>query len=402
MGVCPTEDEMEAASRPAIAPLDVTLHISHGCNITCSYCFAHGGSYGRKPTMMDFETGKQAIDWVLNQSAKAGSCQITLFGGEPLLNLDLIKQIVPYAKKQAKEREIDITFGMTTNGTLLSGEALVYIMKEDIGVMVSLDGDATTHNRIRTFHDGSDTYNVIAENTRKAVAMRPDKVKIRATMTSQNLNVGQIAEELAQFGASRVEVAPTTEHPKSPTAIRKEHLPELHKHLKSLSETELTKLLSGQIQAHAYFPAKIRQVLDPHRKEYGCGGGKTFYGISADGSIYFCSAFASNEAFKMGDVFQGLLSEKKRVFDTEFKVENRNACKVCWARNLCGGGCVYDAQMTTGKATDPNPVSCEQIRYGYELALGMALEIQEKDPLIFDSLCPTESLSREVFDAPDA
>ncbi|MBT3601619.1 MAG: SPASM domain-containing protein [Candidatus Latescibacteria bacterium] len=398
----PSQDVAKTSGRDSRAPLDVTLHISHGCNITCTYCFAGGGSYGGKATMMDFETGKQSIDWVLDQSEAAGACQITLFGGEPLLNLDLIKQIVPYAKAQAKEREIEITFGMTTNGTLLSGEALVYIMKEDIGVMVSLDGNAETHNRIRTFHDGSDTYDVIAENTRKAAAMRPGNVKVRATMTSKNLNINEIVEDISQFGTSTVEVAPTTEHPNSPTAIRKEHVPELQKHLKSLSKTELAKLLKGENQPHAFFAGKIQQVLDPAKKDYGCGGGKTFYGISADGSIYFCSAFASNEEFKMGDVFTGLYAKKMDQFDHDFKVDNRAVCKTCWARNLCGGGCVYDAQMSTGKAVEPNPVSCEQIRYGYELAMGMALEIQESNPAVFDALCPNEIALEGVCDASDA
>jgi len=398
----PSQDVVTTSGRGSRAPLDITLHISHGCNITCTYCFAQGGSYGGKATMMDFETAQKAVDWVLDQSEEAGACQITLFGGEPLLNVDLIKQIVPYAKIQAKERGIQITFGMTTNGTLLSGEALAFIMKEDIGVVVSLDGNAETHNRIRTFHDGSDTFDVIAENTRKAAALRPNKVKVRATMTANNLDIDQIAEDISLYGTTTVVVAPTIEHPKSPTAIRMEHLPELKKHLKSLSQMELTKLLNGQNMTHAYFEDKIKQVLDPHKKEYGCGGGKTFYGIAADGSIYFCSAFASNSEFKMGDVFTGLDPEKMKQFDHDFQVDNRQTCKTCWARNLCGGGCVYDAHMSTGKAVEPNPVSCEQIRYGYELAMGMALEIQENDSAVFDALCPAETALGEVCDAPNA
>lgn len=398
----PSQDVVETSGRDSRAPLDVTLHISHGCNITCTYCFAHGGSYGGKATMMDFETGRKAIDWLLDQSEDAGACQVTLFGGEPLMNLDLIKQIVPYAKTQANERGIEITFGMTTNGTLLSGEALAFIMQEDIGIMVSLDGNADTHNRNRKFHNGQNTYDVIVENTRKAVSMRKENIKVRATMTSQNLDIGQIAEDLSVLGTNAVEVAPTTEHPNSPTAIKKEHLPELKQHLRKMSQVELAGLMKGQNQAHAYFTGKIQQVLDPHKKNYGCGGGKTFYGVSADGSIYFCSAFASNPEFKMGDVFNGLDPKKMAQFDRDFQVDNRQACKTCWARNLCGGGCVYDAYMSTGKAEEPNPVACEQIRYGYELAMGMALELQEGNEEVFDALCPDTTAVEEVHNASDA
>lgn len=383
----PVPEVPDASVRGASAPLDITLHISHGCNIKCTYCFALGGSYGEKPTMMDFATAKQSIDWLLSESAEAGSCNVTFFGGEPLLNLDLMKQTVAYAKKEAEARDITITFGITTNGTLLSGEALAFIMKENIGIVLSLDGDAETHNQIRTFHDGSDTYDVIAENARKASAQNPERVKIRATMTSKNLDMKGIAEHLSQFGAGSVEVASTVEHPKSPTAICEGHLPELKKHLKRLSEEELAGLMAGKQPAQAYFLHKMQQVLNPQKKEYGCGGGKTFFGVSVDGAIYFCSAFASIPEFKMGDVFNGLDPAKKQQFDRDLHVDRRETCKSCWARYLCGGGCVYDAQMVNGTALEPNPVACEQIRYTYELAMGMALELQEENTPVFDALC---------------
>lgn len=388
----PPEDVPVLSRRDSSAPIDVTIHIAHGCNIKCTYCFALGGSYGEKPSMMTFETARQTVDWLINESAAAGKCNITFFGGEPLLNLGLMKQIVPYARAEAAQRDIEITFGITTNGTLLSGEALAFIMKEDIGIVVSLDGDAETHNRIRTFHDGSDTYDVIAENTLKAAAERPDKVKVRATMTSKNLDMNGIAGHLSQFGTSRVEVAATIEHPKSPTAIREEHVPELKKHLKIRSQAELAGYLNGDPQPHAYFGERIQKVLNPRKREYGCGGGKTFFGVSADGSIYFCSAFASIPEFKMGDVFTGIDPEKKARFDRDLHIDNRTSCKTCWARNLCGGGCIYDAQMAKGDMLEPNPVACEQIRYSYELAMGMAIRIQEKKPDLFEALCEEETV----------
>ena len=386
----PPDDIPEMSRRVSSAPVDITLHISHGCNIKCTYCFALGGSYGEKPSLMTFATAKQSIDWLLQKSAEAGKCNVTFFGGEPLLNLDLLKKTVPYAKKEAQLKNIEITFGITTNGTLLSGEALTFLMQENIGIVVSLDGDAQTHNRIRTFHDGSNTYDAIAKNTKQAVAIRPEKIKVRATMTSQNLDMNAVANHLSQFGTAAVEVAMTIEHPKSPTAIKKEHLPELKKHLKILSEIELGAMMKGKQHTHAYFSGKIQQLLDPHKKEYGCGGGKTFLGVSADGGIYFCSAFASIPEFKMGDVFNGIDPQKKEQFDYNLHIDNRKSCQTCWAKYLCGGGCAYDAQMVNGTTQEPNPVACEQIRYTYEIAMGMALHLQEENPAVFDALSATK------------
>ena len=383
----PFEDVPEGAPPGSSAPLDITLHVSHGCNIKCTYCFAEGGSYGGKPTMMDFATAKQAVDWLLQGSAISRKCNVTFFGGEPLLNLDLIVQVVRYARGEAGRLGIDISFGMTTNGTLLSGEALEFIMQEDIGILVSLDGDASTHNRNRTFHDDSDTYGTIAENVRNMAAQKPDQIKLRATMTAHNLDIEGIADHLSQLGASTVSVAPVVGSRYTDTAIRAEHLPELKGHLKKLCWTELNGLMQGDDRRHSYFGDKIRQLLNPRKKDYGCGGGKTFLGVSVDGSIYFCSALAGLPEFKMGDVFNGIDPEKKQRFDRDLYVDSREPCNTCWARYLCGGGCIYDAQMVNGTPLSPNPVACDQIRYSYELAMGMCVHLQEERPEAFEALC---------------
>ena len=351
----PIQDVPNASDRGSSAPTPITatLHVSHACNIKCTYCFALGGNYGGKSDLMDISTAKESVNWLLNESEEAGRCQLDFFGGEPLLNFELLKETVHYAKTEAARRNIVITFGMTTNGTLLSGEILEFIMQEDIGVLVSLDGDAKTHNEIRTFHDGSDTHGTIAYNSQKLAEQRPELIKLRATMTSKNLDLGGIAGELSKFGASSVSVAQTTEHHKSPTAIREEHLPELKKHLKKVSKQELAGLLEGTDTPTGHFLEKVQQLLQPRKKEYGCGGGKNYYGVSVDGSIYFCSAFASMPEFKMGDVHNGLDPAQKARFNRELHVDNLEPCKSCWARYLCGGGCAYDAGHRHRRHTSP-------------------------------------------------
>lgn len=384
--VQPTEED--APSAPL--PISMTLHISHACNISCSYCFALGGSYGGKPDLMDLETAKASVHWLFGQSGPGGSCQVEFFGGEPLLNFPLMKALVPYARKLAKELDIRVEFAMTTNGTLLQGNIMEFVMAEDIGMLISIDGAAGDHDTTRTFHDGAPTHEVIEQNVREATARRPDLVDLRATMTSQNLDIGGIADSLAQYGPSRVGVAPVHQHPASPTSIRDEHLPEMKGYLRKLSRTELNVILSGETAPHSYFRGMIKTLLNGRKRSYGCGGGKTFFGVSVDGSIFFCSSFASMTEFKMGDVFSGLDPEKKARFDGELLVDRREPCRSCWARNVCGGGCIYESQAVNGNYQEPNPVFCERVRYSYEQAMGMCLEIQEECPEALEALCEAD------------
>lgn len=383
-GLAQSLSEME--SRPHATTM--ALHVSHACNIACTYCFALGGSYGGKPEIMTWDTARQAVDWLIGISKNSGQCQLDFFGGEPLLALDLMKQTVEYARAETAKRGMSISFGMTTNGTLLDADALEFLMQEDIGIMVSIDGPREDHNAVRKYHNGDDTYDHVADGVRRAVAMNPAKpVKLRSTVTSKNLNLPQIAAELNTFGVEDIGMAPAWESPHSPTAIKMEHVDELNGHLKALSDAELQCLKSAEPLTHDNFSHRIKQVLDPdNKRQYGCGGGKTFFGVDVQGDIYFCSAFGSLPEYKMGDVWNGLDREKDEQFRRELHVDNRDGCSTCWARNLCGGGCAYDARVSTGTWKGPNPVACERTRYSYELAMGMALELGETNPDALEQL----------------
>jgi uncharacterized protein len=362
-------------------PMQMTLHISHACNISCSYCFALGGSYGGRPDLMEPKTAEAAVRWLMDQCGPGGRCQIEFFGGEPLLNFPLMKHVVAYARAEAGRRGITVGFDMTTNGTLLEGEILEFVMAEDIGMMISMDGKAEDHDATRRFHNGAPTHAVIERNVREVTRQRPDLVAIKTTLTSQNLDVQAIAEQLSQYGAATVGIAPSMEHLASPTAIGHEHLPEYKNCLRRLSKAELTRMIDGTDYPHSYFGDKVKDLLEGSgRKHYGCRGGKTFFGVSIDGSIYFCSSFASMPEYRMGDVFSGLDPAKKAFYDGELLVDRREPCRSCWARYLCGGGCIYDAQLVNGSYREPNPVFCEHLRFSYEQAMGMCLELMEARP----------------------
>lgn len=356
----------------------ITLHVSHACNIKCAYCFAHGGDYGGPPRLMRTDVARQAVRWALNESKPIKKCQIDFFGGEPMLNFGLIRNIVPYAREYSNRIGVHVSFGIATNGTLISEEILQFLNDEEIRIQVSVDGNATDHDRLRRSHDGDDTYNVVAENLKKMTVRLPDRVSVHATMTSYNLDRKSIANDLKQFGACNIEVAPVVAAPQKPYAFREEHLPAIKQRLFELSRYEIVRILEGS-KERRFFDSYIERLMARAKSCYGCQGGKTFLAVDVEGDVYFCSSLADRPEFKMGDVFTGLDSAVQEEFRESFHVDSRTDCRRCWARNLCGGGCLFDARTATEDPIRPNPVSCEQIRYSYELAMEMCLEIQSAD-----------------------
>ena len=356
----------------------ITLHVAHACNMKCTYCFAHGGDYGGPPGFMQPDVARQAVRWALREAKPYGRCQMDFFGGEPLLNFDLIRDIVPYAREYARRLGIEVYFGIATNGTVMSAEILEFLINEEIQIQVSVDGNATDHDRLRRFHDGNDTYDVVVENLKKLTDRSPDRVSVHATMTSYNLDRKSIANDLSRFGACHVEMAPVVAAPQEPYAFREEHLPAIRQRLFKLSRFETERILKGS-QERGFFDNYMERLMTRAKACHGCQGGKTFLAVDVDGYIYFCSSLADRPEFKMGDVFSGLDLAVQDAFNDSFHVDSRSDCRRCWAKNLCGGGCLYDARTATGDPIKPNPVSCEQIRYSYELAMEMCMEIQNTD-----------------------
>ncbi|MCY3683984.1 MAG: SPASM domain-containing protein, partial [Gemmatimonadetes bacterium] len=230
---------------------------------------------------------------------------------------------------------------------------------------------------IRTFHNGSGTYDVVAKNVKKLTAEAPERVYLQAIMTAYDMDEDQIADALRSLGTENALVDLAVVSPDAPYAIGEEHLPVLKQQIYRRSRRALKAILNGE--ENEEFDPRIQKLLTRQKSCHGCLGGKQYLAIAADGAIYFCSSLADAPEFKMGDVFAGIDREKQQHFDAQFNVNNRPECKTCWARNLCGGGCLWEARTTTGDPMYPNPVSCEQTRYRYELAMEMCMEIAETD-----------------------
>ena len=254
-----------------------------------------------------------------------------------------------------------------------------FLVDEKFQIKVSLDGGRATQNRIRKFHNGSGTYDVVAKNVKKLTDEVPERVYLQAVMTAYDMDEDQIADALRSLGTGNALVGPAVVSPDKPYAIREEHIPVLKQQIYKRSRRALKAILSGEKGEDEEFDPRIQKLLTRKKSCHGCLGGKQYLAVAADGSIYFCSSLADAPEFKMGDVFAGIDREKQQYFDTQFNVNNRPECKTCWARNLCGGGCLWEARTTTDDPMSPNPVYCEQTRYRYELAMEMCMEIAEAD-----------------------
>lgn len=362
------------------APVNVTLHVSHACNLKCVYCFADGGAYGGKAVQMRPEVARQAVDWVLGRCREVGRSHINFFGGEPLLNFPLIQEVVRYARERGEALGVQVTFGITTNGTLLSDEVIRFMAEEDVHVMISIDGPKQDESGLRLFHDGSGSYGVVSENARRMIAARPENVVLRATLTSCNMDLAGTARSLSELGeAGQVLVGTVNDAPDKSWSIRAEHVPAMRRHLREMRDYCVERLVNEECPPKlGQFEDMAQQLLKRSRAHFGCSGGRKMMSISVDGSIHFCSSLVGREEFKLGDVFSGLDSEKQQGLKEQLYIGNRAACQTCWARNLCGGGCSHDAVLATGDPFTPNPVSCDLRRHSYELAMGMCIELQER------------------------
>lgn len=362
------------------APVSVTLHVSHACNLKCVYCFADGGAYGGKALQMKPDVAHRAVDWVLNRCRSVGRSHINFFGGEPLLNFPLIRDVVRYGRERATEIGLHLTFGITTNGTLLSEEIIDFLAKEEVTVVISLDGPGRDSQALRPFHDGQGSYEIVSENARRMIAASPGKVIVRATLTSCNMDMAGTVQGLSELGEARaVHVGALNETPDRPWSIREEHLPAMRKHLREMRDYCTERLLGEACPPDlGRFEDMARQLLNRERAHFGCSAGRKLLAISVDGSIHYCSSLAGRPEFRLGDVSTGLDGERQQDLKERFHIDQRASCQSCWARNLCGGGCAHDATLATGDPFTPNPVSCELRRQSYELAMGMCIVLQER------------------------
>jgi uncharacterized protein len=348
----------------------LVLHLTEACNLGCVYCYhAQKEQTTKKKGWMTSEVAQKAIGFLFDQSGSLQHVTVVFFGGEPLLNFDLLTATVRYAKEEARKRNKEVDFALTTNGTLLTQEVIRFLHANRIGVTVSIDGHEEAHDQNRSYPDGSPSYKVIAPKIQDLIQQanaRP--VVARVTLAGDPEGVPQILNHLLALGFSEVGFGPvTTDDPSFQLDWGRMDL--LLGQFKELAERFLSTALAGEFMGFSNLIDLLVSLHEGDIKHHSCGAGLGLFSVAPDGGLYLCQRFTGEEPFRMGDVFEGLHHQRVAFFRRQADIQQRGECRRCWVRNMCAGGCYHEAWIREGSYLDPNSHYCEWIKRWVEIGL---------------------------------
>ncbi len=356
------------------------LNIIHDCNLRCKYCFADEGEYHGSRKAMSAEVGMKAIDFVIEKSGPRKNIEVDLFGGEPLMAFDTIKEIVEYAKVQEKLHKKVIRFTMTTNATLLNDEIMKY-MDENMGnIVLSIDGRKSVNDKVRTRVDGSGSYDRILPNIQKMVNMR-DKSKayyVRGTFTRENTDFFEDVKHMADLGFKEISIEPVVLPDEHELSLREEDLPTIFEQYDKLYSDMLQRYKDGTDFKFYHFNIDLQGGPCVYKRISGCGAGHEYVAVTPDGDIYPCHQFVGNEDFLMGNIYNGMNNNK---LEQEFKaahIYNKPKCKDCWARFYCSGGCQANNFNFNGDMHIPYEIGCQMQKKRIECAIALKAKTMDK------------------------
>jgi len=348
------------------------VHIAHDCNLRCKYCFADTGEFHGRRGMMTAEVGKKAIDFVIANSGTRKNIEIDYFGGEPLMNFEVVKEITEYAKEQEKIHDKNFRFTITTNGILLNDEIKEYVNKNMSNIVLSLDGKKETNDRMRYHVDGSGSYDkIVPKFIDIAESRNQDNYYVRGTFTSKNLNFSEDVLHMADLGFKQTSVEPVVAPYSEDYALREEHIPVVLKEYEKLAEEYVKRRKEGKAFNFFHFMVDLEQGPCVVKRLSGCGAGHEYLAVTPEGDIYPCHQFVGNTDFKMGNVFDGELNEDIRLGFEKSNVYTKDKCKDCFAKFYCSGGCTANAYNFNGDINKPYELACEFERKRVECAIAI-------------------------------
>ncbi len=348
------------------------LHIAHDCNLKCKYCFAEEGEYHGKRSLMSFEVGKQAIDFLIANSGNRRNLEIDFFGGEPTLNFDVVKQIVEYGRSMEKQHNKNFRFTLTTNGLLLDDEMIEYINNNMQNVVLSIDGRKETNDNMRKRAGGQGSYDVIVPKFQKLAETREqNNYYVRGTFTAENLDFGNDVLHLAKLGFKQISVEPVVSDDAETYSLRTEHLPRLFEEYEQLATKILEMEQKGEWFNFFHFMIDLTGGPCIAKRLAGCGAGCEYLAVTPEGDLYPCHQFTGIAEFKMGDVFNGVSNHDLRKTFDKCNIYAKDECINCWAKFYCSGGCAANAYMTNGDILKPYELGCELQRKRCECAIMM-------------------------------
>ena len=360
------------ANTAVMSPIKaMCLHIAHDCNLRCKYCFASTGDFGTGRKLMPFETGKAAIDFLLEKSVGRENLEVDFFGGEPLMNFQVVKDIVEYARSKEEEFGKHFKFTITTNGMLLNDENIDYINKEMYNVVLSIDGRKEVNDRMRTRVDGSGSYDKILPNFQKLVQKRGNDKEyyVRGTYTKYNLDFADDVMHLYEAGFDQISVEPVMEDPKVEYALTEEDLDTIYQEYDRLTDKIMEIKKKGEFINFFHFMIDLDQGPCVVKRLRGCGSGNEYVSITPDGDIYPCHQFVGHEEYKMGNLEEGTFNEEIKKEFAGCHVYSKPACQDCWAKFYCSGGCNANNYIYNGDIHKAYELSCKIQRKRLECAV---------------------------------
>ena len=372
-----------ATGKSELAPLKaLCLNVAHMCNMSCSYCFAGRGEYGRGTTLMPAETGTRAIDFLIENSQGRKNLDVDFFGGEPLLNWETVKDIVKYARSVERGSGKEFRFTLTTNGLLIDDDVIGFANKEMHNVVLSLDGRKETNDAMLRLGNGRGSYSEIVPKIKRLVEARQGREDyIRGTFTRNNLDFLDDILHIADLGFTELSMEPVVAKSEMPHALTMEDLPKLCEQYELLAAEMMKRDKEGRGFTFYHFKLDLTGGPCLHKRLAGCGVGVEYLAVTPEGELYPCHQFVGDESFLLGDVWRGLSDVDLQNSFNECSICSREECKACWARLYCSGGCAANAWNDTGSINEVYKIGCELFKKRLECAIMMKVAAAIEVPI---------------------
>jgi uncharacterized protein len=346
------------------------LHVAHTCNLNCAYCFASQGKYHGERAVMPFEVGKQALDFLVAHSGTRHNLEVDFFGGEPLMNFDVVKQLVAYARSIEAGSRKHFRFTLTTNGMLIDDDVIDFANREMSNVVLSLDGRKEIHDRCRVDYAGNGSWDRIVPKFRKLVKARGGKnYYMRGTFTHANPDFLEDIKTMLDLGFTELSMEPVVCAAGDPAALTEEDLPVVLKQYEDLARLMLTRKQEGRPFTFYHYMLDLSGGPCIYKRISGCGSGTEYMSVTPWGDLYPCHQFVGEEKFRLGDVWQGVTNPDVQEEFAACNVYAREECRDCWARLYCSGGCAANAYHATGSVRGVYRTRCELFRKRMECAI---------------------------------
>jgi uncharacterized protein len=368
-----SEDDYEKYAQYSVAsPVKaMCLNIAHDCQLRCKYCFASTGDFGKGRKLMSFETGKHAIDFLLENSGDRPNLELDFFGGEPLMNFNVVKQVVEYARSREKEYNKKFRFTITTNGLLLDDEKIEFINHEMSNVVLSIDGRKEVNDYFRVLPNGQGCYDMILPKYQKLVAGRGDKeYYVRGTFTNKNLDFSNDVFALYEAGFDQISVEPVVGDDDI-YALTEKDLPAVFAEYEKLAQKLLDNEKNGKKFNFFHFMLDLDQGPCAIKRLRGCGCGNDYVAITPDGDIFPCHQFVGIDEYKMGNIDEGTFDQKMKADFAKAHVYSKPDCRECWAKFYCSGGCNANNYQYMGDIRAAHKISCQLEKKRLECAIMM-------------------------------